>query len=444
VRQEPSASDVDWRPNAAWADVETSPTEGTSARYRELLLRCPVAHIPADGVPGEGRVDYWAVLGFDELAAAVRDFKTFSSVTPQAGPRILPLQSDPPEHAHYRRPLNRYFDSAAVAAKEEEVAPIAAAMIDSMLDAGTADFVDAYADPFPTRVLCRFLGVDDEDWRTHHDWVMAMEEATGDGLADNAEAVPQELAMRILPYVQKVVAARRAEPRDDIVSGMVALEVDGRRLEDMEVCFLVITFMLAGHITTTSGVGNLILRLAADRDLQDLLRANPERIPDALEESLRIDTPQQAMPRRCAVDVEIGGHKIAAGERVLFNYGSANVDPDHWERPDVFDLDRVDKRHLAFGRGIHMCMGAPLARMEIALTARELLARTDSFEVAGPVKRCAWPRLAVERLPLAFRPASCPRRLGQIVGVGGLADAAEPHDAVQQLQLLQVDPQIRP
>jgi cytochrome P450 len=399
-----SSADVEWKPNVSWRDVETSATEGTSSGYRELLGRCPVAHIPAEGVPGEGRVSYWAVLGFDELARSVRDFKTFSSVTPQSGPRILPLQSDPPEHAFYRRPLNRYFDADAIAAKEREIRPIAVEMIEAMIASGEADFVTSFADPFPTRVLCRLLGVADEEWPTHHEWVMAMEEATGDGLADNSEAVPQELAMRILPYVQKVVAARRAEPADDIVSGMVALEVDGEPLGEMEICFLMITFMLAGHITTTSGVGNLVLRLAADRELQDFLRANPDRIPDAVEESLRIDTPQQAMPRRCAHDVEVGGHTIGAGERVLFNYGSANVDPEHWDQPDVFDLDRADKRHLAFGRGIHMCIGAPLARMEMALTARELLARTSSFEITAPVKRCVWPRLAVERLPLRLSP----------------------------------------
>jgi cytochrome P450 len=403
VNPNPSSVDVEWKPNSSWQAVETSPTEGTGEVYEALLSRCPVAHIPGDGIPGGSRNDHWSVLSFEELAKAVQDFKTFSSITPDDGPRILPLQSDPPEHASYRRPLNRFFAERPITAIKERVAPIAAEMIDEMIAGGEAEFIGAFAEPFPTRVLCRFLGVPDEDWETHHDWVMAMEETTGDGLADSSEAVPQELAMRILPYVQKVVASRRAEPGEDIVSGMVGLEIEGRRLDELEACFLMITFMLAGHITTSSGISNLVLRLAADRALQDRLRAEPDRIPDAIEESLRLDTPQQAMPRRCLRDVEIGGQTIRAGERVLFNYGSANVDPEHWENPRDFDLDREDKRHVAFGRGIHMCIGAPLARMEMRLTAELLLAETESFEVAGPVKRCAWPRLAVERLPLRFR-----------------------------------------
>ena len=401
---EPSTADVEWKPDDSFAGVATSPTEGLGGRYRALISRCPVAHIPASGIEG-GTVDYWAVLGFDELARSARDFKTFSSIYKESGPRILPLQSDPPEHAFYRRPLNRYFDAEAMSAKEKEVEPIAVEMIEAMVDAGEAEFLDAFAYPFPIRTLCRFLGVSDEDWEMHHEWVMDMERVTGGGVANDEEAIPPELAMRIMPYIQKVVAARRAEPLDDIVTGMTEMEVEGRRLDDMEVGFLMMTFIMAGHFTTTAGLGNLVQRLAVDPELQSFLRANPDRIPDAVEESLRIDAPQQAMPRRCVQDVELGGQTIKAGDSVLFNFGSANLDPAHWENPEVFDVDREDKRHVGFGRGIHRCIGAPLARMEMALVTRELLARTSSFEIAGPVKRSVWPRLAPLELPLGLKPA---------------------------------------
>jgi cytochrome P450 len=282
-------------------------------------------------------------------------------------------------------------------------------MVGAMVAAGRADYATEFAAPFPTRVLCRFLDLPDEDWRFHHEWVMAMEKQTGDGLADDRVAVPTELAERILPYVREVVASRRSAPGDDIVTGMVDLEIEGRPLDEEGVCYMLITFMMGGHITTSSAIGSLALRLATEPGLQDLLRAEPERIPDAVEESLRIDTPQQAMPRRCTHRTEVAGRQIDAGDLVLLNYGSANVDPGHWEAPQVFDLERDDKRHLAFGRGPHHCIAAAMARMELRIAVETLLSMTHSFELAGEVKRLAWPRMAVNELPLALRaPADVP------------------------------------
>ena len=384
--------------------VDTSPTADLNGEYAELVA---LPGRPHPGQRHQGRQRrLLAVMGFDELASAARDFKTFSSIYKETGPRILPLQADPPEHAFYRRPLNRYFDAEKMAAKSEEMEPIVTEMVGAMVDAGEAEFLDAFGYPFPIRTLCRFLGISDEDWEMHHQWVMDMEKASGGGIANDNEAIPADLAMSILPYIQKVITARREEPIDDLATGITELEVEGKKLDDTECCFLFMTFLMAGHFTTTSGLSNMVLRLATDPELQEFLRANPDRIPDVVEESLRIDTPQQAMPRRCKQDVEIGGQTIKAGDSVLFNFGSANVDPTHWENPDVFDVDREDKRHVGFGRGIHMCIGAPLARMEMALVIRELLARTSSFEVSGPVKRSLWPRLAPLELPLSFKPAA--------------------------------------
>jgi cytochrome P450 len=399
---EHDATDIAWDPATAWTDLRADRVDGAGPVYADLLSRCPVAHIPAAGIGPGATTDYWAILGHDEIALAARNHKAFSNVTPTQGPRILPLQSDPPEHAGYRRMMNPFFSAEQVGRLEPEVRRDAGAMIDAMIAAGTADFAQEFAFPFPTRTLCHFLQVPDEDWPIHHDWVMAMEAATGDGLLDPDQAVPAELAGAIIPYVQKVIERRRAHPGDDVVSGIMAAEIGGEPLDDMAVTFLIITVMLAGHITTTSATGNLVLRLARDPELQARLRADPSRIPDAIEECLRIDAPQQAMPRRCLVDTTVGGHTIPAGDRVLLNWGSANLDPAHWARPETFDLDRADQRHLAFGRGVHQCIGAALARMELRVTAEELLARTASFALDGPVRRTAWPRMSVEALPLAL------------------------------------------
>lgn len=396
--------DVAWDPQTTLQDVRADRVEGAGAAYAPLLSRCPVAHVQPEHIGPGGTVDYWAILGHEEVTRAARNHKTFSNITPTRGPRILPLQSDPPEHAGYRRMMNPFFSVEAIERIEPEVRAYAREMIDAMVGAGTADFADGYAFPFPTRSLCHFLQVPDEDWTFHHDWVMAMEQATGDGLLNPNQVVPDELAAQIIPYVDKVVRRRRAEPGDDVVTGILNAEIGGQHLDDMGTIFLIITIMMAGHITTTSGIGNFILRLARDRALQDQLRAQPERIPEAVEESLRIDAPQQAMPRRCVVDTEVAGHTIHAGDYVLINWGSANLDPTHWPAPETFDLDRADKRHLAFGQGVHKCIGAPLARMEMRVTAEELLARTDAFELAGAVRRTAWPRMSVEAMPLRFTP----------------------------------------
>jgi cytochrome P450 len=371
--------------------------------YGPLLGRCPVAQVPPSGIPGGAEEGYWGILSYEEVAKAATDFRTFSSRIFDLGRGILPLQADPPQHAHYRRSLNRYFQDAEIAKLEQEVRPFCASMIDAMAAKGEAELVEEFAGPFPTRVLCRLLGLDDQDWELHHDWVSKGERTTGQGLRGD-ESVPRQLAEKIMPYVQRVIDERRVKPGDDIVSGMVDLEIDGRPLDDIDVCFLMITFMLGGYITTESAIGNLILRVAADRPLQELLRERPDRIGDAIEESLRLDTPQQAMPRRCVQDTEVGGQTIRAGERVLLNYGSANVDPARWERPDAFDLDREDRRHLAFGLGIHMCLAASMARMEMRVALEELLARTEEIAVAGDVRRRFWPRLALEALPLRLRP----------------------------------------
>lgn len=388
-----------WHPEAALQDVESDRVEGNSAAYNELLSKCPVAHVDVD----ENSDGYWGVFAYDELMKAATDVKTFSNVTPLEGPRILPLQSDPPEHTAYRRLLNRFFSDDEVAKVEAEVRPFAAEMIDGMVARGTTDFAEEFAYPFPTRVLCKLFRLPDEDWPIHHEFVMELERRTGHGLSEPTESLEAPL-QQIMPYLHKMVSARRSSLGDDVVSGIITGEIQGQPLDDNAVIYMIITLMMAGHITTTSGIGNLVLRLARDTEIQSFLRANPDRIPDAVEESLRIDTPQQAMPRKCMEDTEIGGQEVKAGEYMLLNFGSANVDPKHWPAPENFDIDRSDKRHLGFGRGVHKCLGASLARMEMRVVIEELLARTESFELSGDVRRRAWPRMSVESMPLSTVP----------------------------------------
>lgn len=395
---------VQWNPRTVLEeqDFKVGQPEGTSPVYREVLGKCPVAYVDASAVDENAAVGYWGIFGYDELIAAAKDFKTFSSVTPVSGPRVLPLQADPPEHAQYRTILNPFFRREVIAAFEPTISAYGRTMLDEVIAKGEADFAQEFAFPFPTRVLCTFLGVPEDDWQIHHDWVMAMEHATKGGLLSPAEAIPPELGARIVPYIQKVIAERRITPGDDVITGIINAEIDGRPVDDMTATYLVMTIMMAGHVTTTSAIGNIVTRLARDTQLQDHLRAHPHLVPAAVEESLRIDGPQQGMPRRCVRDTEVSGQKIQAGDYVVLNFGSANVDPNHWPDPATFDLDRQEKRHLAFGRGLHLCIGQHLARLEITFTVQELLARTESFALSSEVSGTFWPLTTIEHLPLTM------------------------------------------
>ncbi|MBH0776348.1 cytochrome P450 [Nocardia bovistercoris] len=386
--------------------LKGDPKATTADAYAAALGSCPVSRVAIDG----SEVNWWGALGHSELQAALRDFKSLSSTVATeadgATPAIFPLFADPPLHTGYRKLLNPNFPPEVVGRLEVGNRAIAVEMITDLIGRGKADFAKEYTYPFPTRVLCRFLGVPDEDWPVHHEFVMATGEQVGFAVSGQDDEQSFVDAMfKVLPYVQKVIDDHRANPREDIVSSFISGHVKDRSLTDMEISKLIIAMMLAGHGTTTAALSNTVLRLALDQDLQDRLRAEPHRIPDALEESLRLDTPQQALSRKCIKDTVIGGQAIAAGEYVLTSYGSANVDPRKFPDPGRFDLDREDKGHLSFGFGLHACLGQHFARMNMRLTLEELLARTSSFSVAGDVIRRSFPVLSVDEMPLEFHPA---------------------------------------
>lgn len=390
-------------PSTAFEAFEVDREPTTSPVYEPLLDRCPVAHIAPEALGERATAGYWGIFGYDDLVAAARDHKTFSNVTSSGdGPRVIPLQSDPPEHAGIRRMLNPFFRREAVERIEPELRAFGGEMLAALIAEGRADFAQEFAFPFPTRALCTFLGIPAENWEFHHQWISDMEHATGQGLLDPDVAVPPELAGRVIPYIKAAIDDRRATPREDVISGIVHAEIRGEPVDDMMAISLVMTNMLAGHITTTSSIGAMVTRLARDRELQNQLRAQPGRIPDLIDETFRVDGPQQAMPRKCIRDTEVAGQAIKAGEYVVLNFGSANVDPRHWPDADRFDLDRADKRHLSFGRGVHLCIGQHLARAEMQLVPEELLARTSSFELDGEVQRVAWPLTTLTHLPLTF------------------------------------------
>jgi cytochrome P450 len=390
---------AEWDPVAAWQPVVDDEIGSVCPVYEPVINECPVVHV--DQVMG----GFWGVFGYGELVQAALDTKTFSNQVQLYGVRRPPLESDPPEHTGYRRMMNRFFAASEMEKIEPTIRAFTRQMLDELVAEGNADFAEKFAFPFPTRVLCAFMRIPDRDWVMINDWSSNIERVAG--LLEPGHPKRRAAAEPILPYLDQLVDERRHNLGDDVVSGLIGAEINGRALDNAEIIALVLLLVSAGHNTTTSGIGNLVLRLARDQQLQTYLREHTDRIADAVEETIRIDAPQQAMRRRAVKDTVLAGQPIKAGEYVWMGFGAANVDERTWTDPGKFDIDRANKRrHVGFGRGIHQCIGAPLARLEMRIVTEELFARTGSFEVSGEVTRRAWPRMGVASMPLHFAPRS--------------------------------------
>jgi cytochrome P450 len=344
------------------------------------------------------------VLDHDLLVQATLATGTFSNVVPFFKTRRPPLECDPPEHTVYRRMLNPYFSRERMAALEEPLRRFAGEMIDELLVEGSTDFASAFSHPFPTRALCLLLALPDDDWQLINEWSRRVDEVGGQSPPGSPEriAVGEELR----PFMTSLIEERRRNPGDDVVSCLVRGDPELPPLDDDTLVGIVMMFISAGHNTTTSAIGNAVLRLARYPALQSELRGSPGLIPAFVEEVVRIDAPQQAMRRVATTDTELGGRRIAAGDFVWLVFGAANLDAAAIDRPTELDLRRAPNRHVGFGRGIHQCIGAPLARVEIRVALEELLNRTSSFHLDGEITRPAWPRLGVDRLPLLLDRAS--------------------------------------
>jgi cytochrome P450 len=385
----------EWDPVAAWQPIVHDEVDSVCPVYEPVINECPVVHV--DEVMG----GFWGVFGYNELVQATLDTKTFSNEVQLYGVRRPPLESDPPEHTGYRRMMNRFFAAGEMDKIEPTVRAFTHDMLDELVAEGDADFAEKFAFPFPTRVLCAFMRIPDRDWTLINEWSSNIERVAG--LLEPGHPKRRAAAETILPYLDQLVGERRRILGDDVVSGLISADINGRALRNEEIVALVLLLVSAGHNTTTSGIGNLVLRLARDQQLQTYLREHTDRIPDAVEETIRIDAPQQAMRRRAVRDTVVAGQSIKSGEYVWMGFGAANVDARNWSDPGKFDIDRENKRrHVGFGRGIHQCIGAPLARLEMRVVVEELFARTESFEVVGEVTRRPWPRMGVTSMPLHF------------------------------------------
>jgi cytochrome P450 len=371
------------------------------AVWARLRAECPVAR--------GARWDFWALTRFDDVVEASSRPGTFTSsqgivvpVNPVSG-RRAPLHFDPPEHARYRRPLNAMLRDDRIAAREERFRELAAEHVQRLVDRGGGELMFEAASPYVGLVFAEFLNIP----RELADEVNRLGERFETAQAHFDARAAEDDNQALYAICRELVAERKAAPLDpeqDVVSALLAARVEGEPLDDELVAGSIRQLLIAAHVAPVAVIGSAVLHLARDAALQATLRAEPERLPRAIEELLRVYAPNQGFARTATEDVDIRGRTIRRGERVALVLPSANRDPAHFDEPERFDPGRDPNPHLAFGHGPHKCPGATTGRLELRLFLEELLARTRRFELAGEVKMLGWPVYGPERLPVRAVP----------------------------------------
>jgi cytochrome P450 family 142 subfamily A polypeptide 1 len=353
-----------------------------------------------------GAASYQAVL------AASKDPATFSSaggIRPDSGALPMMIDMDDPAHWKRRKLVNRGFTPRRVRDSEGRIGRICDEIIDRVCEAGECDFVRDIAAPLPMIVIGDMLGVEAADRDKLLRWSDDMVSAQGGNVSDEALVAAAEAFSEYADYAGRVIAQRRAAPTDDLTSVLVHAEVDGDRLDDDELVHESLLILVGGDETTRHVISGGMEQLLRHPDQRAALVADRSGVPVAVEEMLRWVSPIKNMCRTATRDVDFFGAEIAAGQKVMLLYESANFDEEHFEDPDAFDAARQPNEHLAFGFGAHFCLGNSLARLELAVMFDRLLARLPDLELAdaGPLPRRPANFISgIEAMPVRFSPTA--------------------------------------
>lgn len=364
-------------------------------------------------IPGAGR-PVWVVTRMAEAVQVLKDparftvdLRQFPGGANSVGAGFLSdgssmLSVDDPDHRRLRALVSKAFTPRYVEGLRPRVQEIAEALIDRVQDQGHLDVVEDYAFPLPINVIAGMLGVPERDWPRIRAWSEGLANRLGrdtDGLGD--------LMRDFGGYAWQLVQAKRADPADDLISRLIGIEEEGERLTERELISMILLLIFAGHETTSNLIATGTLVLLDHPEQLAALRADLRRVPPAVEELLRFHGPAiTAGPRFATEAVELGGRRIEKGDLVLVALFSANHDDRHFTDPEELDVARSLQRHVAFGYGIHTCLGAPLARLEGDVAFTTLLRRLPDLHLAVPRDEVSWqPRLntwTLPSLPVAF------------------------------------------
>ncbi|HEX4705873.1 MAG TPA: cytochrome P450 [Pseudonocardiaceae bacterium] len=295
------------------------------------------------------------------------------------------LNSDPPDHERLRRMVNKAFTARRIEKLRPRIEEITSGLITDIGPAAEVDLLDVFAFPLPITVICVLLGVPTKDREDFRRWSNVLVS----GGVEPAEI--QEAATAMVGYLSDMIAAKRAEPGEDMMSALIAASDAGDRLSHEELIGMAFLLLVAGHETTVNLIANGLLALITNPDQLAALRADRSLLPGAIEEFLRFESPvKNATLRYTTVPTDVGGVVVPAGEFLVLSLGSANRDPDRYPDPDRLDIGRDVSGHMAFGHGIHYCLGAPLARLEAEIAFTRLLDAYDRIELTVPVAELNW------------------------------------------------------
>ena len=369
-------SGVRWNPVSIRYQQDPYPT------YRSLRERDPIHRsMLLRGLVASRYEDIDRILG-DHQTFASDERVTMDPV--EAAQREAPatmLDLDVPDHTRLRQLANRAFTPRAVEQLRPKIEQLTDELLDRATDAGGCEFIGEFAYPLPVSVIAELLGIAIEDRERFRRWSNALARRVDLGITAEERRLADTADEELSAYLEDAITQRRAEPRDDLLSALVAAEVDGDRLTHRELIATVILLLVAGHETTVNLLGNGLLALLQHREQLERLRSEPELIENAVEEPLRFDSPVQLDRRIANKQVEVGGVTIEPRQSIVLLLGSANRDPAAFDRPDELDLGRENVRHLSFARGIHYCLGAPLARLEAQVVFPRLLERFSTIEL---------------------------------------------------------------
>jgi len=376
-----------------------------------LRREAPVYRHPEEEGPG-----FWALSRHADVVQVSRDTATFSSerggtfVDDQteeslAQLRLSILNMDPPKHNRYRRLVSRGFTPRVVNQLIEAIDTRAKRIVDDVIDRGECEFVEEVAGKLPLEMICEMIGLPEADWDRMFDLSNRLvgfddpefQMGPEDGMAADAE---------IYAYCDQVAADRRAHPRDDLMSVLVHAEVDGERLDYLELNLFFVTLVVAGNETTRNLINHSMTALIDNPGEAERLRRDPALWSTAVDEMLRWGTSIHNFRRTATRDTEVHGQPIAEGDKLVMYYMSANRDEEVFEDPFRFDVGRTPNDHVTFGGGgVHYCLGANLARTQIKAIMRELVERVTDVEPAGPVRRLRSDFVnGIKSMPITFRP----------------------------------------
>lgn len=368
--------------------------------YAQLRSDAPIHRV---ALP-DGR-DMWLVTRYEDVSVVLKDRRFVkdwrNAMTQEQLAQVPPilevmkplsrnmLDTDPPDHERLRALVSKAFTPRLIERMRPRVQAIADALLDAVQDKGEMDLIDDYAFPLPITVIAELLGVPAEDRNKFREWSNAA--VSGDTTQEYMEKILLPHMQAFTDYLRAMFEEKRKNPKDDLISALLRAEEAGDKLNEDELLAMVFLLLVAGHETTVNLIGNGTLALLLHPDQLQKLKNDPSLIKPAVEELLRYDGPVETSTERFArEDVAIGGTVIPRGEMVLVVIASADHDAERFSDPDALDLTRADNKHLAFGKGIHFCLGAPLARMEGQIAINTLLRRMPDLRLKDSPESLMW------------------------------------------------------